>query len=160
MAVHRLSLGFVAATLLTLVVAAATPERAATASSRSSTSALVMTVTPVRPYRPGDKIWLTTPAPPAVVALSDGCQRVPATGYIGTNVYANSTAQYANYWSWSEASSAQAFYWYIKKTDNTTVAFDFSSGGGGSRSVAANVYYWKVQNQGATPQAWNVCYSG
>ncbi len=157
MAVHRLSLGSVAAALLTLV-AAAVPERAETSSSRGDT--VVMTVTPVRPYRPGDKIWLTTPAPPAIVALSDGCQRVPATGYIGTNVYANSTAQYANYWSWSEASSAQAFYWYIKKTDNTTIAFDFSGGGGGSRSVAANVYYWKVQNQGAAPQAWNVCYSG
>lgn len=126
---------------------------------RSEAAAVAkITVTPVRPYRPGDKVWLQAPPPAEVTLLATGCQRVPATGYIGTNVYADSTAQYANYWEWSSASSSQPFYWYIKRTDNTNADSGYSTGGGGSRLLAANVYYWKVQNKGSSPQAWNVCY--
>jgi len=117
------------------------------------------TVSPVRPYRPGDKVWLTTPpAASGVGTLANGCERVPLTGYIGTNVYADSSAQYANYWQWSDSSSAQPFYWYLKRTNNTNAVSGYSTGGGGSRTLAANVYYFKVQNKGSSPQAWNVCY--
>lgn len=117
------------------------------------------TVSPVRPYRAGDKIWWTTPpAASGVGALANGCQRVPATGYIGTNVYAESSAEYANFWEWSDSSSAQPFYWYLKRTNDTNADSGYSSGGGSSRTLAANVYYFKVQNKGSSPQAWNVCY--
>jgi hypothetical protein len=117
-----------------------------------------ITVTPVRPYRPGDKVWLQAPPAAEFGALATGCQRLPTTGYIGTNVYANSTAQYANYWEWSNSSSAQPFFWYIKRTDDSNADSGSSTGAGSSRTLGANVYYFKVQNKGSSPQAWNVCY--
>jgi hypothetical protein len=121
---------------------------------------------PVRPYRPGDTVWLTTPPTGGAASdpegsfetLATGCQRVPSSGYIGQGVFANTTFQYSNYWSWSDASSYQSFTWYIKKTDQTTQAYASSYGGGGSWSGPANIYQWKVQNHGSAPQAWNVCY--
>lgn len=112
---------------------------------------------PVRPYRVGDKVWLTTP-PSVQLPLATGCQRVPATGYIGQGVFSQTTFEYTNYWSWSDSSSGQSFTWYIKKTDGSTQAYASSFGGGGSWSGPANVYQWKVQNNGSAPQAWNVCY--
>lgn len=118
---------------------------------------VVVTVTPVRPYQVGDPIW-TSSAPATVIQFATGCQRVPATGYIGSGATGQTTAQYANRWDWSAASSNQSFSWWIKKTDGTTQASGSSSGGGGGRTVAANIYYWRVQNQGGSPQAWNVCY--
>ena len=119
----------------------------------------LLTVEPVRPYRSGDLVWMSSPPVTQVVTpLSSGCQRVPATGYIGTNVYADSTSEYSNYWSWGAASSGQPFYWYVKRSDESNAAGGYSTGGGGSSSIAANVYHWKVQNKGSTPQAWNVCW--
>jgi hypothetical protein len=82
---------------------------------------------------------------------------VPTTGYIGTNVYAESGAHYANYWSWGQGSNGEPYYWYVKKTDDTTQSWGYLSSGGNS-TVPANVYRWKVQNKGVAPQAWQVCY--
>jgi hypothetical protein len=129
----------------------------------SSTVPLILggfvTVEPVRPYRSGDLVWMSSPPVAQLVTpLSSGCQRVPATGYIGTNVYADSTSEYSNYWSWGSASSGQPFYWYVKRSDESNASNGYSTGGGGSSSIAANVYHWKVQNKGSTPQAWNVCW--
>ena len=126
----------------------------------TSGGAVVVTVLPVRPYQPGDHVWLTTPPTGVATAamFATGCERVPASGYIGTNVYANSNAHYVNFWEWGSASSSQPYYWYVKRTDNTNVDSGYSNGGGGQSLVGANVLYWKVQNKGATPQAWNVCY--
>lgn len=118
-------------------------------------------VEPVRPYQPGDHVWSTAPPPVTITSaalLSSGCQRVPATGYIGTNVYADSSAQYSNFWYWGAASSGQPFYWYVKRNDNSNADSGYSTGGNGSSSVAANIYHWKVQNKGSSPQAWNVCW--
>jgi hypothetical protein len=118
-------------------------------------------IEPVRPYQPGDLVWTTSPPLAEIVPtalLSSGCQRVPATGYIGTGVYASSSSQYSNYWSWGAASSGQPFNWYVKRGDESNADSGYSGGGGGSSSLAANVYHWKVQNQGGTPQAWNVCW--
>jgi hypothetical protein len=117
-------------------------------------------IEPVRPYQPGDFVWTTSPpvAQLELQVLSSGCQRVPASGYIGSGVYASSSSQYSNFWSWGAASSGQPFHWYVKRTNGTNAANGSSSGGGGSASVGANTYYWKVQNQGSTPQAWNVCW--
>jgi hypothetical protein len=118
-------------------------------------------IEPVRPYRHGDFVWTTSPPVTLVETeslLSSGCQRVPASGYIGTGVYASSSSQYSNYWSWGAASSRQPFHWYVKRTDGSNAANGSSSGGGGSASVSPSTHYWKVQNQGSTPQAWNVCW--
>lgn len=136
-----------------------------------SAAAGVVTVSPAAPYQPGDFVWYSTPPTTAsttstssfnslVTPMANGCQRVPSSGYIGTGVYASSTAEYANDWSWSAGSSSEPFYWYVKKTDSTTYTWGYSTGGGGDTgTIAANNYYWEVQNQGSTPQAWNVCYS-
>lgn len=145
--------------LLGVALAAAVSAPALTAGP-ASPSTVTVTVTPVRPYQPGDFVWLTTPPRAAndVGTLATGCERVPASGYIGTNVYADSNAHYANFWQWGAASSGQAFNWWVKRTDNSNWASGSSSGGGGQASGGANILYWKVQNKGATPQAWNVCY--
>lgn len=118
---------------------------------------VVVTINPVRPYQAGDRVW-TADAPATTTQFATGCQRVPSTGYLGTNATSQTTAEYANRWDWSSASSNQSFSWWIKKTDGTIQASGSSSGGGGGRTVAANIYYWRVQNQGGSPQAWNVCY--
>ncbi len=124
------------------------------------TSTWTVTVTPVRPYQPGDFVWTTSPPSlPAVgaSAMDVGCDRVPATGYNGTNVYADSGAHYANHWNWGAGSSGEAYYWYVKKTDGTTQASGYTNSAD-SASVPANVYRWIVQNKGAYPQAWQVCF--
>lgn len=146
--------------LVAVAFAVAVTPAGVAAKPEPAEGAVVVTVTSVRPYQPGDRVWLTPPPPPAQSAglFATGCERVPATGYIGTNVYADSNAHYANFWQWGGASSGQPFYWYVKRTDNTTVDNGSSSGGSGQSSVAANVLYWKVQNKGSSPQAWNVCY--
>lgn len=115
---------------------------------------------PVRPYQPGDLVWSETPPAQLAASVPDatGCQRVPASGYIGKGVFTQTTFEYANYWSWSDASSYQSFTWYVKKTDGTTQAYATSSGGGGAWNGGANIYQRKVQNHGSTPQAWTVCY--
>lgn len=150
----------VAALMLTLAI----PPRGAADSGQAPFAspflASLATVESVRPYQVGDQVWLTSP--PVVrlgttTASAAGCERVPATGYIGTNVYADSSSQYSNYWSWGSSSSGQPFYWYVKRNDNSNADSGYSNGGGGSSSIGANIYHWKVQNQGSTPQAWNVC---
>ena len=80
------------------------------------------TITPVRPYRSGDYVWKTSPPAPisgGATPMDVGCDRVPAHGYIGTNVYADSGAHYANYWYWGSGSSGEPYYWYVKKADGT-----------------------------------------
>ncbi len=120
----------------------------------------MVTVTPVKPYQPGDKVWTTNASVPKPASPdASGCQRVPSSGYIGTNVYASTTDEYATNWQWSASSSGEPFYWYIKHTDGSNQDYGYSSGGAGSDTVAGNIYYWEVQNKGADAQAWNVCYS-
>jgi len=147
----------VAAVLAILAVAASSSAVARAAESQVARA----WVQPVRPYQPGDVVWTSSPPVTEIgteLLLSSGCERVPASGYIGTGVYASSSSQYSNYWSWGAASSGQPFNWYVKRNDESNADSGSSSGGGGSSSPASNVYHWKVQNQGGTPQAWNVCW--
>jgi hypothetical protein len=134
------------------------PPRAAVLLSFAATS---VSDAPPAPdsWQPGDLIWTTEPPPVEFGLLSEGCQRVPATGFIGPGVYARTTAQYSNYWQWSSASGSQPFHWYIFTTADVLKANGYSGGGGGAATVSANNHYWKVQNQGGVPQAWNVCWS-
>lgn len=145
--------------------AGSTPAPSAASAARVWTAPLFslgLSMVPARvePYRPGDKVWLRSPPPAEVGVLGSGCQRVPASGYIGQYVYAQTTAQYSNYWSWSASSASQPFHWYVFTSGGVLKADGGSSGGGGSVTVPANIHYWKVQNLGSTPQAWNVCWSG
>jgi hypothetical protein len=138
----------------------AAPTVAATLPFVAPDAAVVHVVfTPVRSYQPGDKVWTSSASVPApAIPDANGCQRVPSSGYISHDVYAQTTLEYSNYWYWSGGSSNESFSWYIKQNDGTIVAHGASPGGGGSQSVGANNYYWQVQNTGSDPQAWNACY--
>jgi hypothetical protein len=118
-----------------------------------------VTVSPERPYQPGDVVWHT--APPTVDSFGPEatCERVPATGYIGQGVFASSGSHFSSSWSWSGGSSSQAFTWYVKLPNEATADWGSSGGSGGSTTLSANTYHWKVQNNGGTPQAWTVCFS-
>jgi hypothetical protein len=131
----------------------------ASALSASSASRVVLTVTPVRPYQPGDAVVTGTSPPPTGYSIqATGCQRVPTSGYLNNGASANTAVEYANHWEWSSGSSSQPYSWWIKKTDGTTVDSGSPASAGGSSDPAANDYYFRIQNRGATPQAWNVCY--
>jgi hypothetical protein len=100
------------------------------------------------------------PGPSQVITpFASGCQRVPSSGEIGTNVYASSTVEYANTWSWgSEISPHGPYYWYLKHTDGSNQAYGYSSGSDGGVGVPGNDYYWEVQNKASYPQYFEVCY--
>jgi hypothetical protein len=115
--------------------------------------------TPVRAYQPGDRVWTSSAQVPAPAQPdANGCQRVPSSGYIGYDVYAQTSTEYSNYWYWSGGSSNESFSWYIKQSGGSIEAHGSSPGGGGSQTVGANNYYWQVQNTGSDAQAWNACY--
>jgi hypothetical protein len=149
----KASLIILCAAALVFAVVAAAP-----ASSARTTHQVRVTVTPVRPYQLGDEQTGSLSAPIGASPLATGCQRVPATGYLTTGSATNSVAEYANHWEWSNGSSSQSFNWWVKKTDGTTVASGSSAGPGGATNPPANNYYWRVENLGGAPQAWNVCY--
>lgn len=122
--------------------------------------AVMVIVTPAAPYHPGDKVWTnsgqvpSSPPPPA-----NGCQRVPSSGYISSGVFASTSYEYSNYWSWSQSSSNQRFHWYIRRlSDDMTLYNGASQGGGGQQQTTATSWRWQVKNEGADPQAWNACY--
>jgi hypothetical protein len=132
---------------------------AAGASSAPAASRYVMSVTPVRPYQPGDQIVTGSGKSPSGDSITaTGCQRVPSSGYLATGSFANTTAEYSNHWDWSNGSSSQPYSWWIKKTDGTTMLSGSPSSAGGTADLAANNYYFRIENRGAVPQAWNVCY--
>jgi hypothetical protein len=117
---------------------------------------------PVAPWRPGDKVWTSSPPPQselAIVPLTSGCERVPATGYIGSGVYSQTAAHASSFWDWTGSSSNQPFHWYIFSAGGSILIDAHSWGVGGSTGVSAGNRFWKVENLGTTPQAWNVCWS-
>lgn len=114
---------------------------------------------PPAPWQPGEFVWKSEPPVIGLSASSSGCQRVPATGYIGSGVYARTTTEYSVFWSWSAGSASQPFHWWIFTGGGTLKDSGSSGGGGGSASVTAANHYWKVRNDGSTPQAWNVCWN-
>jgi hypothetical protein len=89
---------------------------------------------------------------------ANGCERVPPSGGIGPNVYAQSTTHSATSWSWSASSAGEPFHWYLFQ-GTTIKAHARSEGNAGSTDLPAGTYYWKVQNLGSHAQAWTVCWS-
>lgn len=154
---QRMRLGVVFV-LVAAVIGPATASASARSSSARGSAALLPP--PVAPYRPGDQIWITEPPVVVLAPLGSGCQRLPSTGYIGSGVYAQTSSEYSNYWNWSDASAVQPFHWYVFTSGGSLKANGPSPGTGGATMVPANSNYWKVQNQGSVPQAWNVCWSG
>jgi hypothetical protein len=90
--------------------------------------------------------------------LSSGCERVPPSGNIGPGVYGQTGTHSSSSWNWSGGSAGQSFHWYVITSGGTIKAHGPGSGPG-SVSVPAGTYYWKVQNQGSSPQSWNACWS-
>jgi hypothetical protein len=83
-------------------------------------------------------------------ALAGGPNR-DATGMqeiqSGPGVYAQTSNEYSSSWNWVQASSAYDYYWYIFTSGGTLVANGHKpSGGNGSWSGGANVYYFKEYN--------------
>jgi hypothetical protein len=153
---RRLRPALWAAVALAVVVVAA----AGAATATSSTPASGSIPPPPPPYQPGDKIWYGE-APPVVLSpLGSGCQRVPTTGYLAPGASDRTTGEYSNHWSWSAGSAGQPFSWWVYSSGGALYASGSSSGGGGATNVPANINYWKVENNGATQQAWNACWSG
>jgi hypothetical protein len=90
---------------------------------------------------------------------ASGCERVPSSGQIGTGVFASSSAEYSNEWTWPAGSFGESYTWYVKHTDNSTESDGTESSSGSWGPGGANNYYWEVQNHGSDAQAWsNVCY--
>lgn len=87
----------------------------------------------------------------ARASSNDGSVRPMATGSqqisSGPGVYAQTTAEYATDWSWNQNSAAYAYHWYIFTSGGSLVANGYApSGGGGDKSVQANIDYFKEYN--------------
>jgi hypothetical protein len=65
----------------------------------------------------------------------------------GPGVYAQTTDEYAASWVWSQQSAPYDYYWYVFQSNGTLVGNGHKpTGGGGSWSGAANIYYFKEYN--------------
>jgi len=68
----------------------------------------------------------------------------------GPGVYAQTTAEYAGSWVWSQQSAPYDYYWYVFHSSGTLAASGHkATGGGDSWSGAANIYYLKEYNNEA-----------
>ena len=66
-------------------------------------------------------------------------------------VYAQTTSEYAGSWSWTQSSAPYDYYWYVFRSSGTLAGSGHApSGGGGSWSGAANIYYFKEYNNEAS----------
>jgi len=78
-----------------------------------------------------------------VIAEAFGNQQISSS----PGVYAQTTSEYSTSWSWSQLSASYDYYWYIFQSNGTLTASGHRpSGGGDSRTVAGNVYYFKEYN--------------
>jgi hypothetical protein len=65
----------------------------------------------------------------------------------GPGVYAQTTDEYSSSWNWAQVSASYDYYWYIFTSGGSLVASGHKpTGGGGSWSGGANVYYFKEYN--------------
>jgi hypothetical protein len=89
------------------------------------------------------------------------CGPVPASGNIGSGVYAQSSSRSSTSWTWSGSASGGPYHWYVFNSSNVLLADGQVNNGSGSGTVVApGVHYWKVQNQGTSPTHWDsVCSS-
>ena len=89
------------------------------------------------------------------------CGPVPASGNVGSGVYAQSSSRSSTVWTWDGSVTGQAYHWYVFNSSNVLLADgQVNNGSGSSTVVAAGVHYWKAQNQGSSATHWgNVCSS-
>jgi hypothetical protein len=84
--------------------------------------------------------WAARPTP---TPFASGYQTVSS----GPHVYDQTTSEYAGSWNWAQTSASYDYYWYVFHNDGTLAGNGHNaSGGGGSWSGAANVYYFKEYN--------------
>lgn len=80
---------------------------------------------------------------PGPIPYASGNQRVSS----GPGVYAQTTAEYAGSWNWSQDSASYDYYWYVFRTNGTLAGNGHNpAGGGGGWSGAPNNYYFKEYN--------------
>jgi hypothetical protein len=78
-----------------------------------------------------------------VSPLAAGTQQISS----GPGVYAQTAAEYAGSWSWSQQSASYDYYWYIFQSNGTLVMSDHRAlGGGDHKTLTPNVYYFKEYN--------------
>jgi len=62
-------------------------------------------------------------------------------------VYDQTSDEYADSWSWTQQSAPYAYYWYVFHSSGALESSGHKpTGGGGSWTGAANVYYFKEYN--------------
>ena len=82
-------------------------------------------------------------AGPGITPYAVGNQNIQS----GPGVYAQTTDEYAYSWTWSQQSASYDYYWYLFQSNGTLQASGHkATGGGGSWSGAANIYYFKEYN--------------
>lgn len=92
---------------------------------------------------------------------ANGCQQVPGGGgKISVGVYAATTYEYSDAWSW--IGGFGPYEWYIQKTTGVYEVYGgvFDNGPYDIGGLQPNIYRWKVHNEGYGPASWwPVCYS-
>ena len=79
----------------------------------------------------------------AVIPDASGTQQISS----GPGVYAQTTDEYAGSWSWTQLSASYDYYWYIFQSNGSLAASGHNPyGGGGSKTLPANIYYFKEYN--------------
>jgi hypothetical protein len=75
--------------------------------------------------------------------LASGSQQISSS----PGVYAQTTNEYAGNWSWSQDSASWDYYWYVFHANGTLAGSGHkATGGGGSWTGSANIYYFKEYN--------------
>jgi hypothetical protein len=78
-----------------------------------------------------------------VTPYASGSQQISS----GPGVYAQTSSEYAGSWSWTQQSASYDYYWYLFQSNGTLELSGHKAlGGGDSKNVAPNIYYFKEYN--------------
>jgi hypothetical protein len=78
-----------------------------------------------------------------ITPYASGSQQISS----GPGVYAQTAAEYAGSWSWTQQSASYDYYWYIFQSNGTLALSDHRPlGGGDSKNLTPNIYYFKEYN--------------
>jgi hypothetical protein len=88
--------------------------------------------------------------------LASGCQRVPAVGDVSPGVFAWTTVEYSNWWSFGPSVS-QSYTWYVQKSSGVNYVSG-SASAYAQVNVPPNDYRGGGQNNGTSVMHWSICY--
>jgi X-X-X-Leu-X-X-Gly heptad repeat protein len=78
-----------------------------------------------------------------ITPYASGSQQISS----GPGVYAQTADEYAGSWSWTQQSASYDYYWYIFQSNGTLALSGHKSlGGGDSKNLTPNIYYFKGYN--------------